>query len=194
MRIVLVTLASFSLGTFRMCGSDDPPPPPLTATASMSATAPSGAARVEVEASHGGTMVAAGQYPVEVVPHASGQVYAYAPAGIDRPANAEMTVSVPVQGGPARPVQMRWDRRERRYEGAVRGAVIVPGPIEVDLVVGEEHVHGEVAVIAVAPAIHVDVHVGDMHHHDVVVVTHHKHHKHHKHGHGHGHGHGHWGW
>src|SRR5690606_21601525 len=127
------------------CGSDeddavvtvsDPP----TAVADV-------VAEVSAEPEHGGTVVVAGQYPVEVVPHASGQVYAYVLGEAPPPAEVELTIEVPVAGrSTGRPVRMRWNPRRARYEGRVRRVEIVEGPIDVLIVVGGVEYHGHVDI------------------------------------------------
>lgn len=161
----------------RACG-EEPPPPPV-------AVAPIGGpmAVATVAPSRGGVMVAAGPAQLEVVSHASGEVYAYPAAGLATPARAEVTVEVGVEGG-RRPVAMRWDGRERRYVGRVQGVRVVPGPANVTVVVsGVRHV-GWIPVVVVAPAVVVGVP-------GVVIDVHHGKHKHKHRGHGYGHGHGH---
>ncbi len=174
-----LVLATLSLAG---CGSDEEVET-LAASDPVEELTPEEAAALEVEPEHDGTVVAAGRYPIEVVPHASGEVYAYVLG--DVPADgAEITVEVPVAGrSTGRPVRMRWDARHERYEGRVRRVEIVEGPIDVLVVVAGVEYHGHVDVCVVLPAI--EVVVIDEHHH------HHKHkHKHKHHGHHHGH-HGH---
>jgi hypothetical protein len=179
MKALVCILSALSVGGLRVCGTEEPSDPSVATNAVPAAAAPG-----PTSAQHGGTMVMAGQYPVEVVPHASGEVYAYVQGGLAQPQQAEVTVTVPVEGGAPRPVRMRWNRRELRYEARVQGVVIVPGPVVVDIIVGPEHAHGELVIVQVAPAIVVDVHVD--HPHDYVVIHQHgKHRKHRKH-HGHG--------
>ncbi|AKF10372.1 hypothetical protein [Sandaracinus amylolyticus] len=138
--------------------------------------------------SHGGTVVMAGAYPVEVVPHESGEVYAYV-VGEAPPPDAELTVVVPVTGG-VRTVELAWEPGERRFGGRVRRARIVPGPVDVVLVVGGARWVGHVATFVVLPAV-VVVETAPA---GVIVVEEHWHGKHRKHrkhrGWGHGRGHG----
>ncbi len=116
---------------------------------------------------HNGTVVMAGRHPVEVVPHRSGEVYAYMPEGAPPPSDVNLTVTVPVRGrASGRPVPMQWNPRRERYEGRVRRLEIVEGPVDVVLVVAGVEYVGHVDVIVIAPAI------------AVVVVDHHGKHKH----------------
>lgn len=111
---------------------------------------------VKVEAEHDGTVVLAGDYPVEVVPHASGQVYAYVLGDAPPPSDVELTIEVPVaRRATGRPVRMRWNPRRGRYEGRVRRVEIVEGPIDVLIVVGGIEYHGHVEVCVLFPAIEV---------------------------------------
>lgn len=137
------------------CGSDEEE----TAIAAASGSPAEVAVEVSAEPEHGGTVVVAGQYPVEVVPHASGQVYAYVlgDAG-PPPGDVELTIEVPVAGrSTGRPVRMRWNGRRGRYEGRVRRVEIVEGPIDVLIVVGGVDYHGHVDVCVLLPAIEVHV-------------------------------------
>lgn len=145
------------------------------------------AAVATVEPEHGGTVVHAGRYPIEVVPHASGQIHAYV-LGDDPVEGAEITVTVPVRGrATGRPVRLRWNARRGRYEGRVRRVEIVEGPIDVVVIVGGVEYHGHVDVCVVLPAI--EVHVAEHHHHHKHKHKHkhRRHHHHHHHDHHHGH-------
>ena len=162
--------------------------PPGVVVAPPVVAAPPAVVAAPVAPSHGGTVVMAGAYPVEVVPHESGEVYAYV-LGETPPESAELTVVVPVTGG-VRTVELAWEPGERRFGGRVRRAQIVPGPVDVVLVVGGARWVGHVAAFVVLPAV-VVVETAPA---SVIVVEEHWHGKHRKHrgwGHGHGHGRGH---
>ncbi len=135
---------------------------------------------------HGGTIVSAGPSRVEVVTHQSGQVYVYPTEGIAEPTSAEVKVNVHVEGG-TRPVDLVWVPRQRRYEGRVVDARILPGTSTVTVVLGGVPYVGFTHVLVLAPAIVIEVEHDHRHHGK------HKH-KHHGHGHGRGHGRGHGGW
>ena len=148
---------------------------------------------VDVAPSHGGTVVLAGAHPVEVVPHASGHVYAYVSGDAPPPpAGTELAVVVPVTGG-VRTVELEWDGGERRWAGRVRRVEIVPGPVDVVLVAGGSRWVGHATTIVVLPAIVVATVAPPP---PAVVVIEHdrgKHRKHRKHrgrGRGHAYGHG----
>jgi hypothetical protein len=155
-----------------------------------------------VSPSHEGTLVMAGSYPVEVVPHASGEVYAYVHGDAPPPpASTELAVVVPVTGG-VRTVELEWDPGERRWGGHLRHVEIVPGPVDVVLVVDGARWAARSptfvvlpAVVVVAPVVVAPVVVAPA---PVVVVPvveyeveyEGKHRKHRGWGHGHGGGHG----
>ena len=123
--------------------------PGVVVSAPGVATAPG----VAVAPAHGGTVVLAGEHPVEVVPHADGHVYAYVLGDEPPPPRGtEIEVVVPISGG-VRTVELAWDGRERRWAGRVRRVEIVPGPIEVVLVVGDSRWVGYGPTIVVLPAI-----------------------------------------
>lgn len=145
---------------------------------------PAAVAAGEVAPAHGGTIVMAGSHPVEVVPHESGQVYAYVLGDAPPPEGTELSVVVPVTGG-VRPVELVWEAGESRWGGRVRHETIVPGPIDVVLVAGGARWVGHVATFVVLPAI-VVVETAPS-----VVVIEHGYGKHRKHR-GRGRGHGRW--
>lgn len=132
------------------CGSEDADLP-VVARSSPEVVAASS------EPEHGGTVVSAGPYPVEVVAHRSGEVYAHV-HGEAPPAGAEITVRVPVRGrSEPVPAVLVWNPRRDRYEGRVRRHEIVAGPVDVVIVVADVEYVGHVDVIVVAPAIEVHV-------------------------------------
>jgi len=103
-------------------------------------------------AQHGGNLVVAGDHPVEVVLHASGEVYGYllsSPRGSEQ---AALAVEVPVANRPAQRLALGWSSQLRRHEGRL-SEVIVPGPLVVHLTVGGEVSIGRLPRIVVAPAI-----------------------------------------
>src|SRR5690606_10315330 len=102
----------------------------------------------EVESSHGGTVVLAGVQPVEVVPHASGEVHAYV-VGAPPPPGAELAVTVPVREG-VRTVELEWNPATVRFEGRVRRVEVVPGPIDVVYVTGGTRWVGHAPTVVVA--------------------------------------------
>lgn len=107
-----------------------------------------------------GTMVTVGTHPVEVVTHASGQVYAYVGPDVVDPSDAEMSIDLPSTSGRST-VVMHWDRRQARYVGRVARDTIVVGPLTVNYVIDDVHLVGFVTVFILAPAIVIEV---DHHH------------------------------
>ncbi|NIW32632.1 MAG: hypothetical protein GWN25_37945 [Actinobacteria bacterium] len=117
---------------------------------------PAPTATVDVDARHGGSVVHAGPHPIEVVPHASGEVHAYVQG--PRPPEARLTVDVPVRGRPrGRPVRLEWDADAGHYRGAVpRGVHIVPGPVAVHYHVGPRVYDVHAPHVVVGPTIVID--------------------------------------
>lgn len=150
--VAIASVACILLGAIA-CGSE-----PAEVTLDPTGTGPA-VAVVEptelpdgVSAAHEGTLVMAGSYPVEVVPHASGEVYAYVLGDAPPPpAGTEVAVVVPVSGG-VRTVDLEWDPSESRWGGRVRRVEIVPGPVDVVLVVGGSRWVGRSTTIVVLPA------------------------------------------
>ena len=152
MRVVLTLVLGASL---LACGEE---PPEVVAVASPPTVAAAPPATVQLAPSHGGSAVAAGPYAFEVVPHASGEVHAYVPPGVEPPPGAELRVDVPVEGRDRkRPVRLRWDAEKSRYEGRVRRVTIAPGPVDVHYTVHEQVYVGSVTILVIAPAIEVHV-------------------------------------
>lgn len=182
--IAIASLGCIAAGVLA-CGTEptvmvtaEPPTAPVVVGSpptaiGVAAPAPAAAAAP----AHGGTVVMAGSYPVEVVPHESGQVYAYVLGDAPPPDGTELTVVVPVTGG-VRAVELAWEPGETRWGGRVRRSEIVPGPIDVVLVAGGARYTGHVVTFVVLPAI-VVVETSP----SVVVIEddHHDHHKHRKH-------------
>lgn len=104
-----------------------------------------------MEPAHGGTVVLAGAQPVEVVPHASGEVHAYV-VGAPPPAGAELAVTVPVREG-VRTVELEWNPTTVRFEGRVRRVEVVPGPVDVVYVTGGTRWVGHAPTVIVSPAV-----------------------------------------
>lgn len=147
MRLAVLLLSALGM---RVCGSDAPPPPPMAA-ATISAQA-------TLEPAHGGTIVGVEDRPVEVVVHQDGVVDAYM-VGPEAPRH---TVVVEVNSDEGlRPVTLTWNATTERHEGHLVGAVVVPGPIKVEMVYeGRRRIGQAPLVVVVAPRPPtVDVHV-----------------------------------
>lgn len=153
------------------CG-DETPPETVTETPQ---TVPAVGAPSAGIAKHGGSVVRVGTHPVEVVTHASGEVYAYVESDVPSPEDDPMRVEVSVLGG-RRPLDLSWNARRRRYEGRLVRETIIAGPVNVTYVIEGIPLVAIIPVCIVAPAITVSVRVDrDDHHH------HHRHHGKHKH-------------
>jgi hypothetical protein len=181
MKALTLSIALLALTT-DACGSNEEAAPPPSMEAAPDSKAATGVERqptiplaAGATPQHGGTVVLAGTHPVEVVPHASGEVYAYMLAEAPAPTEVELRVEVPTAEQRPRDVTLVWNARSRRYEGRVRDVVIVPGPLVVHLTTGTHVWIGQVVTIVVAPAIVVEVHQHRKH------KKHKKHKKHWKH-------------
>jgi hypothetical protein len=84
------------------------------------------------EPMHGGTVLLVGEQPIEIVADEAGKIDAYYLATPpDAPQEAQVTAYVPDSEGQARPVVLTWDPDGARYTGFLRGAHLVPGPLEI---------------------------------------------------------------
>jgi len=90
------------------------------------------------EAEHGGNLVAAGNYSVELLVAPKGNVDAFvktaAGAKVDGSANLDLKVKVPDVSGKVHMVALAWAPARARFTGKVDGDVeLAPGPIEVSV-------------------------------------------------------------
>lgn len=147
--IALASLGCLALGAIA-CGSE----PDAEVAIAPIATEPSVAmvSPPDVPPAHGGTVVMAGAYPIEVTAHESGEIYAYVLDTTPPPAGAELTVVVPVTGG-VRTVELDWDPDRTRWAGRIRRTEVVTGPLDVIVVVGEERWVGHTTTFVLLPAI-----------------------------------------
>ncbi len=141
------TCLVLALLTATGCGEDESEAPPQV-NAPASVTVEGAAPTVTAEPTHGGTIVAAGPHPVEVVAHDDGAIEAYV-VGSAPPPEAQLTVTVPTDEGP-RPVVLVWE--DDRYYGVVEGPTIVQGPTEVVYVVDDRAYRGRVDTVVVVEA------------------------------------------
>ena len=160
----LVALLVSSL--FRDCGGEDEEPPPAAApptTVAVEATAPRAEVTVAARAPrHGGSVVVAQDYAVEVVPRPSGEVVAYvvdAQGSVPPPAHVNLTVSVWGADAHAHPVVMVWDPVHLHYRGRLVGVAPAPGPVEVAVLAHGHRRHGRLHAVAVVPGpvVHAEV-------------------------------------
>lgn len=117
-------------------------------------------------AAHGGTVLMAGDQPIEVVADEEGAFLAYYLDGPpEAPQDAQVTIRVPEASGEIRPVMLTWDPGEARYFGQLRGATPVPGPLEIVIDLGGERVRASAPTfVLVEPfAVHVDPPAVDVH-------------------------------
>ncbi len=107
-------------------------PPPEEATAQVALPVPG--AQV---AAHGGTILTAGDKPIEVVADEDGTIEAYyAGNAPPQPQSGSFVVRVPDTAGQIRPVSLTWDPDKGSYRGQLRGAAPVPGPLDITLTLG----------------------------------------------------------
>jgi len=119
--------------------------------------------RVELAAliappSIGGTIVAVGDYSVEIAPQLDGHIDAVVrnAAGASVEGGVQLTARVQA-GGELRPVALQWDAALGRFRGKLEGNFkLVPGPIELALVAEGGLRTGATMTAAVLPAIAVD--------------------------------------
>lgn len=157
MRPLVLAISLLSLGSLRVCGSeDDAAPPQLTAEGTVTGSAPTTIPAMGAPPGRrGGTVVVAGTHQVEVIPKADGEIVAYvAGPGGSVPAPSQVNLTVTVQGVDAQPhpVILAWDASELRYEGHLVGIAPAPGPAQVTLVVSGTPVVATAPMIVIVPA------------------------------------------
>lgn len=148
-------LASMSLvlGSMmlRFCGSSEPPPraaAPSVAAVPGDQVATAESARVVVRAParamHGGVLIRAGAYDVELITKRDGRVMAYVKATDGTVAAAGTTLTVKLRGadGAEHPVALAWDSDSERFEGRLAGVTVASGAAEVVLVANGQAAQG----------------------------------------------------
>ena len=106
----------------------------------------------------GGSVVATGEYTVEVAPQLDGQVDAIVrnAAGVAVEGGVELDAHVQA-GGELRPVKLTWDPALLRFRGKLEGDLqIEPGPIELSLVADGRLRTGAIMAAVVVPKLDVD--------------------------------------
>jgi hypothetical protein len=130
-------LAVAAIAALLDCGGEDVETTPIVAadepTAQVVVQAPG-----PIEPAHGGTIVAVGEHPVEILANRGGEVRAYMRSPEPPPPErVRMTVRVPDEQGQRHPVLLVWNPAEAAYVGRARRVQIAPGAIDVALVVGD---------------------------------------------------------
>lgn len=127
-------------------------PVPEVSSDTEPTVAPLDPAEPTVEAAHGGTLVSASPYEVEVVTHDDGALEAWVlePA-LEAPGQARLTVRLATEDGSRQPVVMTWDPARERFRGQLHRDLPVPGPLEVELEVGGETARGESSFTIILP-------------------------------------------
>lgn len=138
------------------CGSSAPSAPSASAPVAVAPTA----ARAPLAAKHGGTLIAAGNFQIEVLAKSDGTIRAYpaeveAAAGADvtLPATANVVVTVPTSAGAPTQVPLTWTAgADAAFEGRVVGSAVRPGPCVVAIAnAGPVPVQGQIAEMPVTP-------------------------------------------
>jgi len=146
-----------SLIPLMACGGGDEASPAAPAAAAPTvAAAPAGLATAsQALARLGGTVLAAGQKLVEVLPFANGTIHASLMDGqgaVVVDPSATLTVKVQGDDGAQHPVALSWDAEAGVYTGSVGADVTIqPGPVEVVVAAGGEAATAHVDRVSVAP-------------------------------------------
>ena len=168
MRVMMISTGLMLAASLGACDrnesadSTEAPAAPGTATSGVQAgAAAGGAAGAQAQAQAalpklGGTVIAAEELYVEVLPKADGKIEAAvrtkAGADINGAAGANLTLQVKGSDGANHPVAMAWNPPTARFTGQIAGAVhVVPGPVAATFVMDGETSTGRIPTIAVAP-------------------------------------------
>lgn len=108
--------------------------------------------------SFGGTVIAAGDYSIEVVPRASGELEAVVRNAAGAAVEGGVELKAHVQaGGELRPVELAWDPARLRFAGKLAGDFeLEPGPIDISVVANGRLHQGAIVAAAVLPSLEVD--------------------------------------
>jgi hypothetical protein len=148
---------ALSFGLVACGGEDDAEstdPAAAEATATAVAPLPNAALAPTILAKIGGSIVAAGDFFVEVLPLAGGHLEALVLDGEGEPVAAGASVTVAVKGSDSavHPVSLSYDAERGSYAGELEGELaIVPGPVEVTVEAGGATGTGRFESLAVAP-------------------------------------------
>jgi hypothetical protein len=135
----------------------------LTASAGeLHATGGLDAVAVIAPPSLGGSVVATGDYSVEIAPRANGEIEAVVHDRAGAAVQGGVELSARVQaGGELRPVVLAWDPASLRFRGKLEGDFkLEPGPIDVSIVAEGRLRAGSILAAVVLPAVDVDAHAG----------------------------------
>lgn len=131
------------------------------ASASAGTTGPTEATAVATaRARIGGTVIAAGDYGVEVLVHGSGRVEALVMGAkgelIASPEKARLDLTVQTKAGARAKVDMKWEPPKVRFVGqAAAGVELAPGAVDVSLDIDGKASAGAAAMVALsAEAVH----------------------------------------
>lgn len=136
----------------------------LTARADVGAELKGGVEAIALVAppSIGGSVIATGDYTVEIAPQVGGQIDAIVrnSAGAVVEGGVELEAHVKA-GGQLRPIKLVWDPALLRFRGKLEGKFeLEPGPIEIALVAEGRLRAGSIMAAAVMPKIDVDAKAG----------------------------------
>jgi hypothetical protein len=112
-------------------------------------------AAASVQARIGGTVIAAGDYAVEVLVHGSGRVEALVMdakgALIPDPEKARLALTVQAKGGARSKIDLKWDAAKARFIGqAAAGVELIAAPVDLTLDVDGKAHAGAAAMVALS--------------------------------------------
>ncbi len=150
MRLLLISLSLLSAGYLRVCKGEESAAPAgsaaaeatLAASGTASATAKAPAPRI------GGSVVAVGDFNVEVLVHHAGQVEA-----LVSDASGKLVtdgVKLAVTAGAGEKVELQFAAPRARFQGKAKGE-LASGPVDVSLEVGGKALTGKLAAAVAVP-------------------------------------------
>ncbi|MBO6940723.1 MAG: hypothetical protein JJ863_37460 [Deltaproteobacteria bacterium] len=105
---------------------------------------------------HGGSLVALDAFQVELRAHRSGEVYAYLGRldgqPVASPESGLLTVTLTIDDDHPRPVLLRWNATERRYEARLRREPL-EGPADVQLMIAGNMERGSIDRLPIGEAL-----------------------------------------
>ncbi|MCC6873203.1 MAG: hypothetical protein IT378_02750 [Sandaracinaceae bacterium] len=134
-----------------MCGEDEQAEPEIPAAAGTETVAVAAPSALAPE--HGGTVLMAGQYPLEVVAQNDGNVRAFVRAAeAPAPERVRLTVRAPDASGNQHPIVLRWDDSQGAYVGRARRVQLAPGPLSATMIVDGTSYQASVPTFVLVPA------------------------------------------